>query len=133
MADELAGGVVEIERVPEVDTPRSKKVRLLTFSDIDGRFFAAKRVRELEAALIADSGGDEHVSAARRSLVRRAAVLAAVLEDHEARWAAGQAPFDPGVYLPGVNALGRVLERVGLDRQAVRVKSLREHLQGTGR
>ena len=131
-ADELVDDGPAIERVPELETPRSERVRLLTLDHIDGRTLAAKRVREFEAVLVEDSGGDDRVSSARRALVRRAAVLTAVLEDHEARWAAGDAPLDFSVYLPGVNALRRVLETIGLDRQAIPVKTLREHLASQG-
>jgi hypothetical protein len=131
MADEVPTDAVAIERAPAPETPRSERVRLLTLDHLDGRTLAAKRVRELEAAIVADKGGEEHVSSMRRALVRRAAVLCAVLEDHEARWVAGEAPLDTDAYLPGVNALGRLLERIGLDRTARTVRTLREHLEAS--
>lgn len=93
-----------------------EKARLLTFDHLDGRTLAMRKVRQVEAEIASDLGGPEGLSEAQRALARRAAVLAAVLEDAEARWAIGQA-FDLQAYLAAVNALRRVLTTLGLNRR----------------
>lgn len=97
--------------------PERGRVRLLTLDHLDGRTLAAQRVRGVEAALVEDLGGDDAVSTAQRALVRRSAVLAAILEDREARWATGEA-LDLEPYLAGANALRRLLTTIGLERRA---------------
>src|SRR2546427_503799 len=105
---------------PQHQQPRDRhqqqqKVRLRTLDDIDGRTLAARRASSLVAAIEADVGTD--LSAAEHQLAQRAGVLGAFLEDAEARWISGQ-PFDLGLYVTGLNAQRRVLEVLGIKRQA---------------
>lgn len=93
-----------------------EKARLLTFDHLDGRTLAMRKVRQVEGEIASDLGGPEGLSEAQRALARRAAVLSAVLEDAEARWALGQV-FDLQAYLAAVNALRRVLATLGLERR----------------
>lgn len=93
-----------------------EKSRLLTFDHLDGRTLAMRKVRQVEAEIASDLGGPEGLSEAQRALARRAAVLSAVLEDAEARWALGER-FDLQAYLAAVNALRRVLATLGLERR----------------
>jgi hypothetical protein len=93
-----------------------EKARLLTLDHLDGRTLAVRRVRQVEGEIASDLGGPEGLSEAQRALARRAAVLSAVLEDSEARWALGQG-VDLQGYLAAVNALRRVLATLGLERR----------------
>jgi len=94
------------------------KLRLVTLDHLDGRTLAVRRVREAEAEaqMLSELGGAEVASEAQRQIARRAAVLAAVLEDAEARWAAGAA-FDLGEYTTTANAHRRILATLGLERR----------------
>ena len=60
------------------------RTRLRTIDDLDGRTFAAREARKLIAELERDLGGD--LSVAQRELVKRAAVLGAIISDHEVAW-----------------------------------------------
>lgn len=106
---------LEARRAPD----RGRKARMLTLDHLDGRTATARRVREAEAQMLADLGGAEVASEAQRQIARRAAVLGALLEDAEARWAGGE-EFDLSEYLPAANAHRRILATLGLERRARR-------------
>jgi hypothetical protein len=93
----------------------SNKVRLLTLSDLDRRGHAYRRATALIAALEADAGGADRLSASERVLVQRAGVLAALAEDLETRWLGGKS-IDAALLCTLGNALRRQLEAVGLRR-----------------
>jgi hypothetical protein len=61
-----------------------------------------------------DLGGD--LSTAQRELVKRAAILSAIISDHEVRWLEDK-PADLSVYGVLVDRQRRVLEALGLDRK----------------
>ena len=103
------------------------KARLLTFDLLDRRTTAYRRVMSIEAAIANDLGGADALSAAQMALARRAAVLTAMLDDYETRWAAGEVAELPG-YLAAINALRRVLVTLGLERRAKAVPSLKDYL-----
>ncbi len=92
-------------------------MRLITLRHIDGRTLAASRARELIAALELEKGGTDNITEGQRQLCQRAAILGAILEDHEARWIAGE-PIDLSGYLTAVGAQRRVLLSLGLHRQS---------------
>jgi hypothetical protein len=108
-------------------TPATGKARLRDLSHVDGRTRAMQRVRALMAAIENDLGGRDHLTLGQRQLVQRAAVLGAVIEDSEARWAAG-APFEVGNYLAAINAQRRVLATLGLQRVARDVTDLETYV-----
>jgi hypothetical protein len=111
--------------------PRSKggnKVRLATLDQIDGRTIAAKRTRDLIAAIELDLGGADSLSTAEKQIIQRAALTGALAEDLEAKWLAG-APIDPALYATLGNAQRRLFESVGLRRRAKLVPSLAEYLE----
>ena len=95
-----------------------EKVRLLTLNALDGRTRSVKRVKDFESQVSTDLGGD--LSASQAALVRRGAVLAAILDDSEARWAK-DGSLDLPDYLAAINALRRVLTTLGIERQPRRV------------
>jgi hypothetical protein len=103
------------ERQPLVRGKHRGKTRLITLSAIDGRTKAMVKVRELTVAIENDLGGADRLTQGQRQLVQRAAVLGALIEDTEARWAAGDA-IDIAGYLSAINAQRRVLATLGLQR-----------------
>ena len=86
---------------------------------VDGRNPWVKRCKDLIAEHTVDLGGADNVSAAERSIIRRASVITAELEFLEARFAGagGAEPDDLDLYLRGSNNLRRLLEAVGLQRR----------------
>ena len=91
-----------------------EKLRLLTLNHLDGRTAAVKRIKELEAQIVVDLGGD--LTEAQKSIMRRAVVLSAVLEDQEAQWATGT-PLTLSEYCSATNVLRRLLSTLGLERK----------------
>jgi hypothetical protein len=106
---------IEVAEIGSNGSRRHKKRAFMTLADVDGRTNAAKNARALVAALESDIGVD--LSAAERELAQRAGILGAVLEDSETRWIAGE-PFDLALYGSLVNVQRRVLETLGIKRQA---------------
>jgi hypothetical protein len=86
---------------------------------VDGRSTRGRRLRDLSSLHIADLGGEDAISEAERSIVRRAATLTVELERMEAAFAtAGEAkPADLDLYQRTAGNLRRLLEAVGLDRR----------------
>lgn len=68
------------------DSGRSGRLRLRTLDDLDGRTRAARRALKLVADIEADLGGPSNLSTAQRELVRRSAVLGAIIGDIETDW-----------------------------------------------
>ena len=110
----------------------SGKMRLLTLERLDQRTLAAKRVKQLIDTIEGDLGGSDHLSEGRRQLVQRAAILGAMIENHEALWMAGKA-VDLSDYLAAINAQRRVLATLGLERRSRDVTptldQITEHLE----
>jgi hypothetical protein len=105
------------ESTPVPVRKRGRKTALITISDLDKRTGAAKRVGDLVRAIESDLGGSDRLSATQRQLVQRAAVLSAIAEDFEVRWAVGQ-EVDVGTHVTLINSLRRVYETIGLERVA---------------
>jgi hypothetical protein len=107
-------------------------LHLRTLDELDGRTRASQRTRELLSSIHVDLGGSGQLTQAQCQLAQRAAVLGALLEDYEVRWAAGE-PFDLNAYLAGINAQRRVLATLGLERRARDITpSLREYIRDAG-
>jgi hypothetical protein len=89
-------------------------------SGVDGRSVWARRLRDLIDIHIEDLGGSDAVTAAERSIVRRASTLTVELERMEARFAlAGEASAEElDLYSRTAGNLRRLLESVGLQRRA---------------
>jgi hypothetical protein len=87
---------------------------------VDGRSTWVRRLRDLIALHVADLGGEDTISEAERSIVRRAATLTVELERLEAKFAtAGQAEAgELALYTTTSNTLKRLLEAVGLRRRS---------------
>jgi hypothetical protein len=89
-------------------------------------------MRDLIQLHLADLAGEESVSEAEKSIVRRAATLTVELERMESIFAvAGEAlPEQLELYQRTANSLRRLLESVGLERRAkLIVPSLSEYLK----
>jgi hypothetical protein len=87
---------------------------------VDGRSIWARRLRDLIDLHVSDLGGSDAISAAERSIVRRAATLTVELERMESRFALdGQAsPEDLDLYQRTAGNLRRLLESLGMQRRA---------------
>jgi hypothetical protein len=86
---------------------------------IDGRTIWPRRFRDLQAQLISDLGGDDHVSTAKRSIVRRACVLMVELELRELDFVSTAPSYQHlEQYSRIASNLRRMLEALGLERVA---------------
>lgn len=97
---------------------------------LDKRTKVARAVLDRIAELQSDAGGTESLSAARRSLIRHAAWLDAVVESHELRLASGQ-QIDTGAYTQALNSLLGLFRLLGLERKTKTMRSLREVMRGS--
>jgi hypothetical protein len=102
-------------------TKSSGKSRITNHSHIlpgtDGRSAWARRLRDLISLHTADLGGQDAVSAAEASIIRRAATLTVELERLELLFATSEArPEDLDLYQRMSNTLRRHLETTGLKR-----------------
>ena len=79
------------------------------------------RIGELEY----DAGGAESLSAARRSLIRHAAWLDAIVESYEMRLASGE-QIDVGGHTQALNSLLGLYRLLGLERRQRPARSLRD-------
>ena len=102
---------------------------------VDGRSVWVRRAKEIINEATSDCGGDAVVSAATRSLIRRAAVLTVECERLEARFASSDTASlaDLDLYQKQSNTLRRTLQAIspGLRRQArdvTAVPTLSEYL-----
>jgi hypothetical protein len=87
----------------------------------DGRSAIARRFRDLVHDIAGDLGGLSELSTAEVQLIRRASMLSAECERHEARAADGDKGFtrdDFIAYVTATNALKRVLEVIGVKRRS---------------
>ena len=79
------------------------------------------RIGELES----DAGGPDSLSAARRSLIRHAAWMDAIVESYEMKLAAGE-QIDVGGHTQALNSLLGLYRLIGLERRAKKAASLGE-------
>ncbi|MCK1417643.1 hypothetical protein IVB55_32835 [Bradyrhizobium sp. CW4] len=94
---------------------------LFADNTVDQRSGWVRRLRDLLELFVSDLGGEDAVSAAERSIVRRAATITVELELLEKRFALspdGAAAADFDLYLRAANSLRRHLETLGLKRIA---------------
>src|ERR1700677_1583024 len=84
---------------------------------LDKRTRVARAVLARIAEFESDAGGAEALSAARRSLLRHAAWLDALVDSHELRLASGE-QIDTGAYTQALNSLLGLFRLIGLERRA---------------
>ena len=103
---------------------------------VDGRSTWVRRLRDLISLHVEDLGGDDSVSEAERSIVRRATTLTVELERMEAKFAtAGEAtPAELDAYQRTSSTLRRMLESLGLKRRPRDVTpDLKDYIEGKAR
>lgn len=96
---------------------------------LDKRTKVARAVLGRIADLESDAGGAETLTAARRSLIRHAAWLDAIVESHELRLAAGES-VDVGAYTQALNSLLGLFRLMGLERKAKPGRRLQDVMAG---
>jgi hypothetical protein len=90
-------------------------------SIVDGRSTWARRCRDLISLHLSDLGGEDAVSEAERSLVRRVSVLTVQLEQLEQRFALANGDAsakDLDLYQRTAGNLRRLLQTLGLHRRS---------------
>jgi hypothetical protein len=87
---------------------------------VDGRSVWVRRLRDLINAHTADLGGEDELTEAHRSVIRRAATIEVELERFEQLFALSEeeSPSYFDLYLRGANTLQRLLGALGLERKA---------------
>ena len=121
---------------------RGKSVRLLAsiperytsdFMDrLDRRTVLGKAVVDRYNAVLADLGGEDSLSAIKRSMVRRFTWFEVMIEGIECRAAEGQ-QIDIGTWTQLVNSWLGIARTLGLERRQRRVPKLQDYLAGKGR
>ncbi|EKS39922.1 hypothetical protein [Afipia clevelandensis] len=110
-----------IERVNRQSRTRlSNGKQLFLESSVDGRTLIARRFREVLASIVSDLGGADAMSEAEMVLARRAVTLVVTCETYESKLAE-TGKLDSDAYLPCVNALGKLLNALGLKRRSKHV------------
>jgi hypothetical protein len=112
---------------------RSKVTNGYLLPGCDGRSTWMRRLRDLIDLHLQDLGGEDAVSEAEKSIVRRACTLTVELERLELVFAlAGEAkPEQIDLYQRTANSLRRLLESVGLGRRPRDITpSLHEYIEG---
>jgi hypothetical protein len=86
---------------------------------IDGRSAWMRRCKDIIAAHVSDLGGEDNISAAERSIIRRASVMTVELERLEAKFAAAGEASERNLdlYIRAAGNLRRLLETIGLQRR----------------
>lgn len=95
---------------------------------LDKRTKIARAVLARIEGFETDAGGADTLTQARRSLIRHAAWLDAIVDSHELRLASGEA-LDVGAYTQALNSLIGLYRLLGLERKARPTRRLREHLE----
>jgi hypothetical protein len=99
--------------------------------DVDGRSLLARRLRDIQNAIVADQGGPEHLSEARLQLIRRFAASAVLAEQLESKLANGE-EIDISQHAVLCSSLVRIANKIGINRIAKDITPslsdiLREH------
>jgi hypothetical protein len=119
---------------------RGKSVRLLAtiptkyradfIERLDKRTVLGRAVHDRYQAVVSDLGGEEALSTIKRSHVRRLVTLESMLEGIECKALAGE-EVDAGSWTQLLNSWLGVAGRLGLERKARNVRSLRDVMQGS--
>jgi hypothetical protein len=97
------------------------------FVDGDGNSAWARRYRDLIVGHISDMGGRDMLSEAQLSLIKRASTLELELEQAEGRLSKGE-QIDLDGYGRAASHLRRILETLGVKRQARQVETLGDYM-----
>jgi hypothetical protein len=136
----MHGGSEIVRKLPppkrtEAGTKRSGRSRITNGKAFvlgtDQRNPWIRRAKDIAAAHTADLGGDDNVSEAQRSLVRRIAILTLQSEMLESKFAQARGdaePRDLDLYIRASGNLRRLVQTIGLERRAKPVPTMREFL-----
>lgn len=113
--------------MPKIQSPPRKYSRTW-LTDLDGRTEVAKQMRERFKAFTNDLGGAERLSYAQRSLVERVLWLEYWLATQERELASGK-EFDVARWVQAANSLQGIMSKLGLERVAREIPSLREYIR----
>jgi hypothetical protein len=116
-----ANGGASAKRRVSKQQSRVTNGKLFSRAITDGRSGWSRRLQDLLSLHIADLGGEDFVSAAERSIIRRIATATVELEWLEQSFALSkQGPSAEALdlYFRGSNSLRRMLESIGLKRVA---------------
>jgi hypothetical protein len=105
------------ERPDDKKRPPGRKRRLKSLADLDRRTAAAKTAFALRDQIILDLGGEASLSAMKRVLVDKVAILEASLNNLAAAYLAGEA-VEMIRFATLANAQRRLLADLGLERRA---------------
>src|SRR5262249_6415251 len=108
----------------QADSPRAKRIRLKSTTDLDGRTIAAREARTLALAIAADLGGADNLTAIQSTLIDRFVSLTAWAVSQDVAAARGEA-FDVTQYATVASTLKRIGETLGLKRQPKDVTDFR--------
>ncbi len=96
---------------------------------LDGRSKLATVIPERIESIESDLGGPENLSYTKRSLVKRAVWLEAVVETFEQSLAEDRIT-DLGAYTQAINSLLGLYRQLGLERRAKNARTLAEVMRG---
>jgi hypothetical protein len=112
-------------------TVKARRSRVTNGRDIlpgiDGRSAAARRYRDIAAAILIDQGGEDRCSESRKQLIRRFAAAAVLAELLEARLTNGER-VDIAEHATLSSTLVRLAARIGIERVPQEVESLDQYL-----
>jgi hypothetical protein len=97
--------------------------------ELDGRYRAAKTLKQRLRALTNDLGGITELSYQELSLVHRCLHLERLLERRESILAHG-GTIDDQSYFAGITTLSSLFSKLGLGQRAKQVRSLSAYLKG---
>lgn len=97
---------------------------------LDKRTSIARAICGRIESIETDMGGAEGLSHARRSLVRRAVWLEAIIEHSEQKLASGEG-IDLGGHTQAINTLIGLYRLIGIERRQRPLKRLREVMEGS--
>jgi hypothetical protein len=122
-----------LERAPSVARPSKIRSavtngRRLFVEGGDGRGPWARRWRDLVELHANDLGGMDSISAAQLALIRRASTIEIELEQLEARLSVGDEEVDIEAFARLAGHLRRLLEALGIRRDARQVETLADYL-----
>jgi hypothetical protein len=114
---------------PAADRSKSRQRSRVTNSTVllpgvDGRSAWMRRCKDIIAAHVSDLGGEDNISAAERSIIRRASVMTVELERLEAKFAAagGASERDLDLYIRG-GQLAPVIRNHWLEAPSARCRA----------
>jgi hypothetical protein len=102
--------------------------KALFAAGVDARTAVGRRFDDCVNDVASDLGGWDNLSALQRALVRRASILNALCEEQEAKFVTNDPSADLEFLGIATDRLGRIADRLGLERVAKNVPTLAQYL-----